>query len=94
MARGQDPSNTLTMLHTTLIQTGTNLQDALNKGIEKLEAGCQAAQRDTTDTVVAELSRMRNDLRDTKNRLAASRDELSEDVRAAITLLRQEVLEV
>jgi hypothetical protein len=34
---------------------------------------------------------MRNDLRDTKNRLAAGRDELNEDVRAAITLLRQEV---
>ncbi|MER7692857.1 hypothetical protein [Streptomyces sp. NPDC097610] len=94
MARGQDLSNTLTMLHTTLMQTGTNLQDALNKGIDKLEAGGQAAQRDSTDTVVAELSRMRNDLRDTKNRLAASRDELSEEVRAAITLLRQEVQKV
>ncbi|MFC9646028.1 hypothetical protein ACFTZF_47390 [Streptomyces mirabilis] len=41
--------------------------------------------------MVAELPRMRNDLRDTKNRLAAGRDELNEDVRAAITLLRQEV---
>ncbi|MFD8761327.1 hypothetical protein ACFV03_20285 [Streptomyces mirabilis] len=70
------------------------MQDALNKGIEKLEAGGQAAQRDATDTVVAVLPRMRNDLRDTKNRLAAGRDELNEDVRAAITLLRQEVQKV
>ncbi|MEU5484752.1 hypothetical protein [Streptomyces mirabilis] len=37
---------------------------------------------------------MRNDLRDTKNRLAAGRDELNEDVHAAITLLRQEVQKV
>ncbi|MET8248716.1 hypothetical protein ABZV31_32635 [Streptomyces sp. NPDC005202] len=94
MQRGQDLSNTLTMLHTTLMQTGTNLQDALNKGIEKLEASGRTAQRETTDTVVAELSRMRNDLRDTKNRLASSRDDLGEDVRAAITLLRQEVQKV
>ncbi|WP_328688029.1 hypothetical protein OHA74_53585 [Streptomyces phaeochromogenes] len=94
MARGQDLSNTLTMLHTTLMQTSTNLQDALTKGIEKLEVSGQAAQRETTDSVAAELSRMRNDLRDTKNRLVASRDELSEDVRAAITLLRQEFQKV
>lgn len=70
------------------------MQDALNKGIEKLETGGQAAQRDSTDTVLAELPRTRNDLRDTKNRLAASRDELNEDVRAAITLLRQKVQKV
>ncbi|MFD8131455.1 hypothetical protein [Streptomyces mirabilis] len=37
---------------------------------------------------------MRNDLRDTKNRLVAGRDELKEDVHAAITLLRQEVQKV
>ncbi|MFH9970094.1 hypothetical protein ACH4PR_54500 [Streptomyces mirabilis] len=37
---------------------------------------------------------MRNDLRDTKNRLVAGRDELNEDVHAAITLLRQEVQKV
>ncbi|TRO55802.1 hypothetical protein [Streptomyces sp. IB201691-2A2] len=94
MARGQDLSNTLTMLHTTVMQTGTNLQDALTKGIGKLEASGQAAQQETSETVVAELSRMRNDLRETKNRLTASRDELSEEVRAAITLLRQEVQKV
>ncbi|MEU0413549.1 hypothetical protein ABZ307_37955 [Streptomyces griseorubiginosus] len=94
MARGQDLSNTLTMLHTTLMQTGTNLQDALVKGIEKVEVSGRASQRETADTVVSELSRMRNDLRDTKNRLAANRDELSEEVRAAITLLRQEVQKV
>ncbi|MFJ1559925.1 hypothetical protein [Streptomyces mirabilis] len=70
------------------------MQDALNNGIEKLEAGGQAAQRDATDTVVAELPRLHNDLRDTKNRLAASRDELKEDVRTAITLLRQAVQKV
>lgn len=70
------------------------MQNALDKGIERLEAGGQAAQRDATDTVVAELSRMRNDLRDTRNRLAAGRDELNADVRAAITLLRQEVQKV
>ncbi|MFF2426868.1 hypothetical protein [Streptomyces mirabilis] len=44
--------------------------------------------------MVAELSRMRNDLRDTKNRLAAGRDELKEEVHAAITLLRQAVQKV
>ncbi|WP_156725787.1 hypothetical protein [Streptomyces apocyni] len=94
MARGQDLSNTLTMLHTTLIQTGTNLQDALNKGIDTLEASGRTAQRDTTEAVVNELSRMRSDLRDAKNRLATNRDELSEEVRVAVTLLRQEVQKV
>ncbi|MFE7763048.1 hypothetical protein [Streptomyces sp. NPDC057438] len=94
MARSQDLSNTLTMLHTTLVQTSTNLQDALSKGIDKLETSGQAAQRGTADTVVAELARMRNDLRDTRNRLAANRDELSEEVRQAITLLRREVQQV
>lgn len=44
--------------------------------------------------MVAELSRMRNALRDTWSRLAASRDEFNEDVHAAITLLRREVQKV
>ncbi|MFE4628289.1 hypothetical protein [Streptomyces mirabilis] len=44
--------------------------------------------------MVAELSRMRNDLRDTRNRLAVGRDELKEEVHAAITLLRQAVQKV
>ncbi|MCX4617160.1 MULTISPECIES: hypothetical protein [Streptomyces] len=44
--------------------------------------------------MVAELPRLRNDLRDTKNRLVAGRDELNEDVHATITLLRQEVQKV
>ncbi len=94
VARGQDLSNTLAMLHATVMQTSTNLQDALSKGIDNLEASGQAAQRETANTVGAELSRMRNDLKDTRNRLAASRDELSEDVRTAITHLRQEVQKV
>lgn len=98
MARDRDQqhdlSNTLTMLHATLVQTGSNLQDALSRGLEKVETGNQTAQRGTTDMVVAELSRMRTDLRDTKNRLAANREELSEEVRTALTLLRQEIHKV
>lgn len=92
--RGQDLSNTLTMLHATLMQTGTNLQDTLNKGIEKIEVGGRAIQHETKESVVAELNRMRTDLRDTRNRLAASREELSADVHQAITLLRHDVQKI
>jgi archaellum component FlaC len=78
----------VTLVHNTLLHTGTDLRNAIDRGIEKLEANGQMRDEDTRKAVVDELSRMRSDLRETKNRMVSS---LSEEVRQAITSLKMEV---
>jgi hypothetical protein len=85
---GDDRSGEVTLLHNTLLHTGTDLRNAIDRGIEKLEANGQLRDEDTRKAVVDELNRMRSDLRETKNRMVSS---LSEEVRQAITLLKMEV---
>ncbi|MFG2631805.1 hypothetical protein [Streptomyces sp. NPDC048473] len=89
-----DYTGTLTMLHTAVMNTGTDLRDALGKGIEKLEASGQAIQQDTTRTVVDELGRMRTNLREARDRLTAGGEMLNAEVRQAVADLRTEMREV
>ncbi|MGW1659244.1 hypothetical protein [Streptomyces atratus] len=89
-----DYTSTLTMLHTAVMNTGTDLRDALGKGIEKLEARGQAVQQDTTRTVVDELGRMRTNLREARDRLTAGGEMLNAEVRQAVADLRTEMREV
>ncbi|MFE5097766.1 hypothetical protein ACFRCI_47835 [Streptomyces sp. NPDC056638] len=89
-----DYTGTLTMLHTAVMNTGTDLRDALGKGIEKLEARGQAVQQDTTRTVVDELGRMRTNLREARDRLTAGGEMLNAEVRQAVADLRTEMREV
>lgn len=81
-------SGEVTLLHNTVLHTGTDLRNAIDRGIEKLDANGQIRDDDTRKAVVDELNRMRSDLRETKNRMVSS---LSEEVRQAITSLRMEV---
>ncbi|MFG3180180.1 hypothetical protein ACGFZC_34685 [[Kitasatospora] papulosa] len=96
MARDNNPdfATTLVMLHTAVTNTGNELRDALDKGVEKLQASGQAAQRETAQSVVDELGRMRTNLREARDRLSASGDMLNSEVRRAVTELRAEMRDV
>ncbi|MFB7919200.1 hypothetical protein [Streptomyces sp. NPDC056061] len=89
-----DYTGTLTMLHTAVTSTGTDLRDAIGKGIEKLEASGQAAQETTKQAVVDELSRMRTNLREARDRLTAGGEMLNAEVHRAVAELRDEMREV
>ncbi|MFF4179566.1 hypothetical protein [Streptomyces sp. NPDC001750] len=89
-----DYTGTLTMLHTAVTSTGTDLRDAIGKGIEKLEASGQAAQETTKQAVVDELSRMRTNLREARDRLTAGGEMLNAEVHWAVAELRDEMREV
>ncbi|MGY3056813.1 Skp family chaperone for outer membrane proteins [Streptomyces sp. TE3672] len=86
-----DYTGTLTMLHTAVMNTGTDLRDVIGKGIEKLEASGQATQETTKQAVVDELSRMRTNLREARDRLTASGDMLNTEVRQAVAALQGEL---
>ncbi|MFG2569177.1 hypothetical protein ACGFR6_27590 [Streptomyces sp. NPDC048567] len=90
MARNEDFATALGMLHTAITNSGTELRDALSKGVEKLEASGRATQEQTTSNVVSELSRMRDNLRETRNGLSAGERALNEEVRHAVAELRAE----
>ncbi|MFB7853581.1 hypothetical protein ACFC34_42300, partial [Streptomyces sp. NPDC056053] len=86
-----DYTGTLTMLHTAVMTTGTDLRDVIGKGIEKLEASGQAAQETTTRAVVDELSRMRTNLREARDRLTTGGETLNAEVRQAVAALQGEM---
>ncbi|MEU9529361.1 hypothetical protein AB0D58_28775 [Streptomyces sp. NPDC048210] len=96
MARDNNPdfATTLVMLHTAVTNTGNELRDALDKGVEKLHASGQAAQRETAQSVVDELGRMRTNLREARDRLSAGGDMLNSEVSRAVTELRAEMRDV
>ncbi|MCX4417864.1 hypothetical protein OOK43_32015 [[Kitasatospora] papulosa] len=96
MARDNNPdfATTLVMLHTAVTNTGNELRDALDKGVEKLQASGQAAQRETAQSVVDELGRMRTNLREARDRLSAGGDMLNSEVSRAVTELRAEMRDV
>ncbi|MFE1519587.1 hypothetical protein ACFW9I_22655 [[Kitasatospora] papulosa] len=96
MARDNNPdfATTLVMLHTAVTNTGNELRDALDKGVEKLQASGQAAQRETAQSVVDELGRMRTNLREARDRLSAGGDMLNAEVSQAVTELRAEMRDV
>ncbi|WP_331762241.1 hypothetical protein OG524_36440 (plasmid) [Streptomyces sp. NBC_01520] len=96
MARDNNPdfATTLVMLHTAVTNTGNELRDALDKGVEKLQASGQAAQRETAQSVVDELGRMRTNLREARDRLTAGGDMLNSEVSRAVTELRAEMRDV
>lgn len=85
----QDITNSMAMLHTTVLHTAEQTRESFTKGLEKLEKNAEEAQRQTSDAVTAELSRMRTDFRDAKNQMANSRNELVAEVRSAASLLRE-----
>ncbi|MFF5338493.1 hypothetical protein [Streptomyces sp. NPDC013181] len=89
--RKDDFSAALGMLHTAITSSGTELRDALSKGLEKLEASGRATQEQTTSSVVSELSRMRDNLRETRNGLSAGERALNDEVRNAVAELRAEL---
>ncbi|MEV8457708.1 hypothetical protein AB0467_34270 [Streptomyces sp. NPDC052095] len=89
-----DYTSTLTMLHTTVMNTGTDLRDTIGKGIEKLEASGQTAQEATRQALVDELGRMRTNLREARDRLTTGGEMLNAEVRGAVTDLRAEMREV
>src|SRR6478735_2907407 len=86
-----DYTGTLTMLHTAVMTTGTDLRDVIGKGIEKLESSGQAAQETTTRAVVDELSRMRTNLREARDRLTTGGETLNAEVRQAVAALQGEM---
>ncbi|WP_330242603.1 hypothetical protein [Streptomyces sp. NBC_00525] len=88
--RKDDFSAALGMLHTAITSSGTDLRDALSKGVEKLEASGRAAQEETSRNVVSELSRMRDNLREARNGLSAGERALNDEVRNAVAELRAE----
>lgn len=96
MARSTDTdfATTLVMLHTAITNTGNELRQALGTSVEKLEAGGQASQQETTRTVVDELGRMRTNLREARDRLSAGGEMLNTEVRQAVTELRTEMRNV
>ncbi|MEV7872586.1 hypothetical protein AB0P17_42250 [Streptomyces sp. NPDC088124] len=96
MARGTDTdfATTLGMLHTAVTNTGNDLRDALGKSVEKLEASGQAAQQETSRSVVEELGRMRTNLREARDRLSAGGEMLNAEVRQAVAGLRAEIRDV
>ncbi|MDI6413136.1 hypothetical protein QLX52_30475 [Streptomyces albus] len=85
----QDITNSMAMLHTTVLHTAEQTRESFTKGLEKLEKNAEEAQRETSDAVTAELSRMRTDFRDAKNQMANSRNELLTEIRSAASLLRE-----
>ncbi|MFI7102592.1 hypothetical protein ACIBK8_24910 [Streptomyces sp. NPDC050161] len=93
MPRGTNPdfANALTMLHADVMHTGKELRDALDKGVEKLEASGQRAQQDTARIVVDELGRMRDNLREARERLSTGADLLNSEVRQAVSQLQAEM---
>ena len=93
MARkiNDDFSNSLTMLHGTVMHTSKELKEDLTRGVETLRTAGEEHQRRTESAVVSELSRMRGDLRDTKNRLTANGAELSDEVHAVLESLQTEI---
>ncbi|MFE7424787.1 hypothetical protein [Streptomyces sp. NPDC057545] len=93
MARSKEADYTGT-LSTAVTSTGTDLRDAIGKGIEKLEASGQAAQETTKEAVVDELSRMRTNLREARDRLTAGGEMLNAEVHRAVAELRDEMREV
>lgn len=96
MARDSNPdfATTLVMLHTAVTNTGKDLREALDKGVEKLQASGQASQRETAQSVVDELGRMRTNLREARDRLSTGGDMLNSQVRQAVTELRAEMRDV
>ncbi|MFE5514151.1 hypothetical protein ACFQ9J_26820 [Streptomyces sp. NPDC056529] len=96
MARqpSQDFSTTLTMLHQAVMHIGTNLQEALDKSVEKLEAGSQAAQARTSKDVTDELGRMRTDFRDVRNKLSFTGETANTELQNAAAALRSELREI
>lgn len=89
-----DYTSTLTMLHTAVMNTGTDLRDTIGKGFEKLEASGQSAQEATRQSLVDELGRMRANLREARDRLTTGEERLNAEVRGAVTALRSEMHEV
>ncbi|MFB6814336.1 hypothetical protein ACFCV8_07300 [Streptomyces sp. NPDC056347] len=89
-----DYTATLTMLHATVMNTGTDLRDTIGKGVERLEASGQTAQEATKQALVDELDRMRANLREARDRLTTGGDMLSAEVRGAVSALRTEMCEV
>ncbi|MBA0050170.1 hypothetical protein E0L36_04430 [Streptomyces sp. AJS327] len=85
-----DLSASITMLHTTVTHNAEMLREAVSKGVEKLELTGETARKRTESTVSAELNKMRTELRETKNRLVNSRDQLGTEVREAVACLRDE----
>lgn len=96
MARQPNPdlTNTLTMLHTSVIHADKNIRDALDKSVEKLESASRAAHDQTTKEVVDELSRMRSNFRDVHNKLNTNTEALNTAVQDVVTQLRTELQEV
>ncbi|TWV41906.1 hypothetical protein FRZ03_20190 [Streptomyces misionensis] len=67
------------------MDTDTNIRNALDKSVEKLETAGRAAHDKTTKDVVDELGRMRSNFRDIHNRAvgAANPEFAGRDLRRA-----------
>ncbi|MGP3969786.1 hypothetical protein [Streptomyces sp. 6N223] len=90
MARN-DETQALSMLHGTLLDTRKELQAALKTGFEQVQTSSSEGMTSIQENVTAELSRMRENLRDTRNRLTQTGGELSFEVRGMLTRVTEEL---
>ncbi|MBZ2410777.1 hypothetical protein HX747_30605 [Streptomyces sp. L06] len=86
-----DLSNTLQMLHTTIVSGSKDTKEEVAKGFDKVEAAIAVSQTETREAVNSELSKMRGNLRDVQNRLLANREELGDDVRRYLSVVQDEI---
>ncbi|ESQ01791.1 hypothetical protein B590_30438 (plasmid) [Streptomyces sp. PVA_94-07] len=91
MASRGDLSNTLQMLHTTIVSGSKDTKEEVAKGFDKVEAAIAVSQTETREAVNSELSKMRGNLRDVQNRLLANREELGDDVRRYLSAVQDEI---
>ncbi|MGW9676410.1 hypothetical protein ACWGUN_25160 [Streptomyces koyangensis] len=91
MASRGDLSNTLQMLHTTIVSGSKDTKEDVAKGFDKVEAAIAVSQTETREAVNSELSKMRGNLREVQNRLVANREELGDDVRRYLSVVQDEI---
>ncbi|MCO6698812.1 hypothetical protein [Streptomyces sp. Vc17.3-30] len=89
-----DLSNTLQMLHTTIVSGSKDTKEDVAKGFDKVEAAIAVSQTETREAVNSELSKMRGNLRDVQNRLVTNREELGDDVRRYLSVVQDEIREL
>lgn len=94
MASRGDLSNTLQMLHTTIVSGSKDTKEDVAKGFDKVEAAIAVSQTETREAVNSELSKMRGNLRDVQNRLVTNREELGDDVRRYLSVVQDEIREL
>lgn len=82
----------LNMLQTTVLHTGTEVREALAKGLNDVQTSNTVAQQETATKVADELNRMRTTIRDaSRESINTARSELGHEVQGLLTGVRADL---